>query len=117
MGRRLAMELRNSDQLALDELFLAYRQACPDPEPSVTFTPGVWSKIEAREVSSAWFGRVARSLVTAALAASGILGLIVSSPGNTGAFFNATFVDALRADQMATLEPLHIEHISELEVR
>jgi len=101
-------------QNRLDELFLAYRQACPDPEASAGFMPGVWAKIEARELSTNWFGRVAKALVTAALAASVILGLMSSTNYST-AFFNATFVDALQAEHVSTLEPLHIERISELE--
>lgn len=32
----------------LEQLFAAYREALPDPEPSSAFTPGVWSKIETR---------------------------------------------------------------------
>jgi hypothetical protein len=100
----------------LDELFLAYRHACPDPNASANFMPGIWAKIEAREVSTNWFGRVAKALVTAALAASVILGLMMSSSTNrSSAFFNGTFVDALQADRVATLEPLDIERISELE--
>jgi hypothetical protein len=108
------MEQGNSGQTRLDELFRAYRQACPDPEASVNFMPGMWAKIEARENSTNWFGRVAKALVTAALAASVILGLM-SSASHPSAFFNATFVDAVRADQVAALEPLHIERISALE--
>jgi hypothetical protein len=103
------------DQNRLDGLFLAYREACPDPEAGANFMPGIWSKIEAREVSSNWFGRVAKALVTAAVAASVILGLMMSSANHSNEFFNATFVDALQADRVATLEPLHIERISALE--
>jgi hypothetical protein len=99
----------------LDELFLAYRQACPEPDASANFMPGIWAKIEAREVSTNWFGRVAKALVTAALAASVILGLMMSSTNRSSAFFNGTFVDALQADRVATLEPLDIERFSELE--
>ena len=33
----------------LDGLFRAYREACPDPEPSPEFMPGVWKRIEARQ--------------------------------------------------------------------
>ena len=36
----------------LDDLFHAYREACPDPEPSVNFMPAMWAKIEARQASS-----------------------------------------------------------------
>ncbi len=99
----------------LDELFLAYRQACPDIDGSAGFMPGIWARIEAREVSTNWFGRVAKALVTAAVAASVILGMMMSSTNRSSDFFNATFVDALQADHVATLEPLHIERISALE--
>src|SRR5580700_8803247 len=105
----------NDREAHLDELFRAYREACPNPEPGATFMPGIWAKIEAREVSTNWFGRVAKALVTAALAASVILGLMMSSTNRSNAFFNGTFVDALQADRVATLEPLDIERISELE--
>ena len=108
------MEQANSSEKRLDELFRAYRKACPDPEASVNFMPAMWARIEAREGSTKWFGRVAKTLVGAAVAASVILGLMVSSANHTSAFFNATFVDALQADQVAALEPLHIERLSEL---
>ena len=43
------MEQANSSENRLDELFRAYRKACPDPEASVNFTPTMWARIEARE--------------------------------------------------------------------
>ena len=67
----------------LDKLFLAYRQACPDTDGSAGFMPGVWAGIEAREISSNWFGRVAKALVTAAVAASVILGMMMSSANHS----------------------------------
>lgn len=109
------MDNGNSSESRLDELFLAYRQACPDSEATPNFMPELWAKIEAREVSTNWFGRVAKALVTAALAASVILGMMISSRNHPNAFFDATFVDALRADQVAGLEPLHIDRIAQLE--
>ncbi len=118
------MEQRNSSEseARLDELFRAYREACPDPDPGVNFMPAMWAKIEAREVSATWFSRVARVLVTAALAACVILGLMAPSSrnvqfGQAGVYFNDTFVDALQADRTSTLEPLHTERISYLERR
>jgi anti-sigma-K factor RskA len=99
----------------LDELFLAYREAYPDPEPSVNFTPKLWARIEAREVSTNLFGRMAKALVTAALAASVILGLIVSAVGYSESSFNGTYVEALRADRVSTLEPLNLDRVSEME--
>src|SRR5271154_1418101 len=103
------MEQGNSNERRLDEMFRAYLAACPIPEASANFMPALWARIEARESSTNWFGRVAKTLVTAALAASVILGLMISSMNQSPAFFNATFVEALRADQASTLEPLHLD--------
>lgn len=100
---------------SIDELFRAYRDACPAPEPGADFMPAMWARIQARETSENWFGRFAKGLVTAAVAASVILGMTLSSLNRSSSFFDATFVDALRADRIATLEPLHIDRISELE--
>jgi len=108
------MEQGNSNETRLDELFRAYRAAWPDPEASASFMPNMWAKIEARERSTNWFGRVAKMLVTAAVAAS-VLGIMISSMNQSSAFFNATFVEALRADHASTLEPLHLDRISQLE--
>jgi hypothetical protein len=105
----------SESEIRLDELFRAYRAACPDPDASANFMPAIWARIEAREVSTNWFGRVAKALVTAALAASVILGLMISSTNQSSSFFDATFVDALRADHTSTLEPLHLDRIAELE--
>ena len=105
----------NGAEARLDELFRAYRTTWPDPDASANFLPNMWARIEAREVSTNWFGRVAKTLVTAALAATVILGMIISSMNQSSAFFNATFVEALRADHTSTLEPLHLDRISQLE--
>jgi len=106
----------NDGEARLDEMFRAYRAACPDPDASANFMPAMWARIEAREVSTNWFGRVAKALVTAALAASVILGMMmsstISSKNQSPAFFDATFVDALQADHTSTLEPLTIERIA-----
>ena len=109
------MEQGNSNERRLDNLFRAYLEACPIPEASANFMPALWARIEARESSTNWFGRVAKTLVTAAVAASVILGLMISSMNQSTAFLNATFVDALRADHTSTLEPLHLDRISQLE--
>jgi hypothetical protein len=115
-SKRAMKQLDLSESEArLDDLFRAYRAACPNPEASATFAPDLWARIEAREASGNWFGRVAKVLVTAALAGSAILGIMISSTNQSSAFFNATFVDALRDDHTSTLEPLHLDRISELE--
>ena len=105
----------SSDDARLNEMFRAYRAACPDADASPNFMPAMWAKIEARENSTTWFGSVAKALVTAALAASVILGMMISANKQSTAFFDATFVEALRADHASTLEPLHLDRISYLE--
>jgi negative regulator of sigma E activity len=116
------MEPSNSSgrERRLDELFRAYREACPDVEPSANFMPNLWAKIETRQVSTNWFGRMAKVLVMAGLAASVILGMLVSSMNNRAASgqaldLNATFIQALTEEHASTLEPLHLDRISELE--
>ena len=107
---------QNLNEARLDELFRAYRAACPEPEASPNFMPQMWSKIEGREASTNWFGSMAKALVTAALAASVILGLLMSSMNQSSAFYNLTFVDALVKDHTSSLEPLHLDRLSELEM-
>jgi hypothetical protein len=98
----------------LNELFVAYRDACPVPEGSANFMPGLWARVEARERSGNILGRMAKALVTAALAASVVLGLLVSFR-EANEPLNGTYIDAMTADHVATLEPFHLERISELE--
>ncbi len=111
------MEQRDSSksEARLDDLFRTYRAVCPDLEPSVNFMPNMWARIEAREISTNWFGRVAKVLVISALVLSAILGMTISSRNQPSVFFDATFVEALRADQMSSLEPLDLDRISQLE--
>src|SRR5271157_2752753 len=91
----------------LSEWLRAYRSACPEPEASVNFMPAMWAKIEARQVSTNWFGRMAKALVTAALAATVILGLMVSTFNRQAeSSFNGTYVEALSVDHASSLEPL-----------
>ena len=100
----------------LDGLFSAYRAACADPEASANFMPDMWARIEAREDSVNWVGRVAKALAAVALAASVILGMI-SSSNQSIAFFDSTFVQALRADHASNLEPFRLDRISESELQ
>lgn len=103
-------------ELRLDELFRAYRAACPEPEASVNFMPEIWAKIEARQISTNLFGRMAKALVTVALAATVVLGLVASvKQSNSAANYNGTYMEALTADHISSLEPLNLERISELE--
>jgi len=116
------MEPSNSSgrERRLDELFRAYREACPDVDAGANFMPGLWAKIEARQVSTNWFGRAAKALVMVGLAASVILGMLVSSMSQRVASsspldLNATFTQALDEDRASSLEPLRLDRISEME--
>jgi len=106
----------DSNEVLLNDLFHAYRNACPDPEPSVNFMPEMWAKIEAREASSTIFNRVAKGLVTAALGASVVMGLLSASYSQPSPVTSeGSYVQALAADHASSLEPLQVERISELE--
>jgi hypothetical protein len=105
------------ESLKLDQLFQAYRNACPDPEAGANFMPELWSRIEARERSTNLFGRMAKALVTAALAASVILGMMMSTASQTSSNYNGTYLDALMADHASGLEPLNLDRISEMELQ
>jgi hypothetical protein len=103
------------NEVLLNDLFHAYRDACPDPEPSVNFMPALWAKIEAREASSTIFSRLAKGLVTAALGASVLMGLLSALSSQPVTTPEGSYVQALAADHASTLEPLQVERISELE--
>ncbi len=99
----------------LDSLFLAYREACPDPEPSVNFMPAMWAKIEAREASGNIFNHLAKALVTAALGASVLMALLTASSSQPAPPLDGSYIQALAAAHVSELEPLQVERISELE--
>jgi hypothetical protein len=110
----LGEESLQDREARLEDLFRAYAVACTDPEPSVNFMPRLWAGIEARQASRNVFGRMARALVTAALAASAILSLLVSMHSNDRQYAGS-FLQALTADQVSQLEPFHLDRISEME--
>lgn len=114
-GRPMEHGTSGDKESRLDELFRAYREVCPDPEPSVNFMPEMWARIEAREISTNWFSRAAKTLVTAAITLSVLGMLLASTPKQAVEYFNGTFVEALTADHVATLEPFHVDHFSEME--
>jgi hypothetical protein len=110
--------LMGDDEERLDALFQTYRKACPDPEPSANFMPQLWQKIEARERTSTVFVRLARNLVTAALALSSILALAVTvSHSRATALPSATYVEVLEEDHarqnLDDFEPVHVEPIAD----
>ena len=90
-----------NDEHAIDGLFAAYRAACPDVEPSATFMPELWRRIDARR--GFWF--VFQSLGRIAAAAAVALCLLIAAlnfaykPSSPS--FAATYPDALAADHTA----------------
>jgi hypothetical protein len=102
-------------EVLLNDWFRAYRDACPEPHAGTNFMPELWSKIEAREASTNLFGRMAKALVTVALAATVILGILVSSVSQSNTTYNGTYMEALTADHISNLEPLNLDRISEME--
>jgi hypothetical protein len=70
--------LRGEPSEAFDRLLAAYRDACPDPEPTAEFMPGLWRKIEARQTFAFTVRRLARAIITAAAIASLAMGFYVS---------------------------------------
>lgn len=85
----------------LDALWAEYRAAVPDPEPSPSFTPGLWRKIEARRAEAATrvFRRLAQVWVMATVAVTLLLSVVLV-PGQNGSevFFSGTYVDVLAAE-------------------
>jgi hypothetical protein len=64
----------------LGRLFASYREACPDPEASQAFMPGLWQKIEARRAFTYRLKRLARGIITAAALASLAMGVYLALP-------------------------------------
>ena len=110
--------LMGGDEERLDALFSAYRKAYPDPEASANFMPQLWQKIEARERKSTVFTRLARNLVTAALALSSIMALVVTvSHSHAQALPSETYIEVLEEDQarenLDYVEPVRVEPIAD----
>jgi hypothetical protein len=106
------------DDERLDALFRAYRQAVPDPEPSADFMPRLWQKIEARERVPLLFGKLARNLVTVALALSVMMAVAVSlTRFDTHVYSKQSYVEVLEAndlhENLDNFAPVHVEPVSD----
>lgn len=101
--------METSEQ-GLERLFQLYREACPDPEPSPAFIPGIWQKIEARQTMVRTLQRWAQAFVAASAVISALLvaqslwTARVESP-----VYTTTYVDTL-----AGPEPLEAAVYAEL---
>jgi len=94
------MHSRGSDEQGLDALFRAYRDACPDLEPSANFMPQLWERIEARQSYSFFLGRLTSGFVTAAAAITLAMAVWLYIP-RYNAFYSETYVEALSASHSA----------------
>ena len=84
----------------LDDLWVAFRNAHPDPEPDANFMPRLWQKIDARRHYALCFRRIARGFLTASIAICMLIGMFLLSPiPPTSAFNNSSYVDVLDEDQ------------------
>jgi len=64
----------------LDNLFVEYRAAVPDPEASVNFMPELWRKIEARQFFLGRLKKMTQVFVVAAAAICLFLGIVLQIP-------------------------------------
>ncbi|MBV9404772.1 MAG: hypothetical protein JO211_05475 [Acidobacteriaceae bacterium] len=93
--------MTGNDDSRLDDLFHAYRAACPDVEPGADFMPRLWQRIEVRHSFGFLFQRLARTTMTAGAALCVFLILLnfVSPSQSRGT--PPSYVDALLADHTA----------------
>ena len=92
--------MTEGDERGLADLFVKYREACPEIEPGPNFMPELWRKIEAR--SGFWsvfshFGRIAAP----ACAAVCLLFLLLNLASASDTRLAPTYTDALAADHTA----------------
>ena len=72
------MDRMQHHEQKLDALFAEYRMACPDPEPSADFMPGMWKRIEARRVATvSVFRHWAQACVMATVALTLLIGAVL----------------------------------------
>lgn len=81
----------------IQDCFAAYRRSLPDPDPSASFMPSLWEKIEARRrPANYWFGRLARHFVTASVAfCLGMVAVLMSPPQQSATASPHTYVEVL----------------------
>lgn len=87
------------DEERLNNLFAAYRETLPDPDPGPGFMPGLWSKIESRRRYTKLLRRATGAFVTAAAALSLMMALYVARPDESLAD-STTYVDTLDQEDL-----------------
>lgn len=96
----------------LDALFVAYRAACPDVEPSANFMPNLWQKIEAKQSVPFAMRRFAQMFVSAAAALCLLMTAMTFVPAASQAPAHLmSYVEALDAEQpMETMAYADVVH-------
>lgn len=101
-----------SDQLdpRIARLFDEYRAALPDTEGSTAFLPGLWRRIDARQNYATGFRRMAQMIVTAAAAASLLMGAWIVNQ-HRSIYYDSSYVELLAAgDNSDSLVDTEIVH-------
>jgi len=87
----------------LDALWVEYRDACPDPEASAGFMPGIWQRIEARRSANLnIFRRLAQACVVATVALTIVMGAVLIPRLERLPVYSASYIDVLAADHPNT---------------
>lgn len=87
----------------LDALFAEYRAACPDPEPSADFMPGMWKRIEARRVATvSVFRHWAQVCVLGTVALTVLIGAVLIPRLQNDPEANASYVEALMLEHTSS---------------
>jgi predicted transcriptional regulator len=86
----------------LDAMFAEYRMACPDPEPSADFMPGMWKRIEARRVATvSVFKHWAQVCVMATVALTLLIGAVLIPRLQENSASSSSYLEALSAEHSA----------------
>src|SRR5437762_3320555 len=106
----------NDNDIGLERLWAAYRQATPEPEPSVNFMPQLWTKIEAaRPISWAFpLARLASRLLSLTAAVTLAMCFYLWAPRLSPNASMLGYLDVIAADlldEQLPLSPLGAEEI------
>ena len=99
----------------LDEWFAAYREACPEPEPSAGFMPRLWARIEGRreyQAAAAW-RRWTEAFLSLAAAACLAIMLLQVAPQSAPVYYHSTYLDQLSEE--AGPEHMLLQDVAQVE--
>ena len=96
-------DIRSREELLetrLDGLLAAYRDACPEPEPSPDFMPRLWARIEGRRQTQEVFAwrRWAQAFLSLAAVTCLLIVVLQVLPPSSSAYFHSTYIDQLSED-------------------